>query len=190
MLLELLAVATAWGQEPDRSAPPTGEEMMAVLLETAPGIEVLDVVHVPRETDPEMAFSCGTARIAGEVEPFAVMARWQDPRNRITFIPPNGEPSPAPSVEWKIIASVPLHQDRDGDGSIGRLDRNMDAVARRHAMTFCPNLGPPEGVIWNTEIEPDPDRVSDDRNRRRARALTDLIGEGERRREAPETAGR
>jgi hypothetical protein len=43
------------------------------------------------------------------------------------------------------------------------------------ATTICKALTPPEGTLWTTELEPDPDPQRRARNERLARMMTDMI---------------
>ena len=43
------------------------------------------------------------------------------------------------------------------------------------ALTFCPDLSPPEGQVWAMDIEPHPDPARAAQAQRLARAITDLI---------------
>lgn len=141
-----------------RSPAPGDDEMLAALAEAAPGAEVLSVAHgAPSPAAaPEMRRSCGTLRIGGRVEPFAVLALWQDPRNRIVVKAGPESAITHPPVEWKIIATVAARSHAAGDGIATRLDRNWDAVQRRTVLAFCRDLTPPEGTMWVTEFEPAP----------------------------------
>lgn len=200
MLFQLLIGSAALLQAAggDRPPRPTDEQLLAELTSQAPAARVLssDFRDAARAGG---RIGCGLAEVHGHVEPFTVFTAWKeaeeplvrgmtitvagdDGRPRVHTVPP---PAPKPAG-WSTHASIPTHEDHDEDGDIDRHDRNFDVLRRQSALNLCSHIAKPEGATWSTELEPDPDPVRAERNRRLAQATTDLIFGNGRRRAGPE----
>ena len=105
--------------------------------------------------------ACGLVETAGVVEPFSIVAVWEDPARRPVVLL-DGAPPPAPpaAAHWKIDVTTPKHLDYDGDGQTDRYDRNMDTMQRIGVKLWCPALQPPAGTTWATRGEPNPARAN------------------------------
>ena len=158
----------------ERPAPPTDTEMLTALRDKAPAAEVLNAAHGARSRTDRPVI-CGTARVGDQIEPFAVVATWDDARIRITSRMNGVEYSSPTTPYWDIRAMVPPHTDFAGNGATDWIERNADASSRSVALMNCPDLTPPQGVTWDTEGEPNPDPVRAARAERLARQSVDLI---------------
>ena len=124
--------------------------------------------------EADWRIGCGLIDIDGFVEPVSVIAKWRNEPGVVVTIA-GMPPLPPKSPYWEIEIGGPTRADRNLDGEIGWLDRSLDGQGRRTVQMLCPDLSPPAGVTWMTEIEPNPDPVRAERARRRAQATSDLI---------------
>lgn len=128
MLTVLLAALAVFpvAQSPAQTPPrPTDAQLLTNLIAARPLAEVLN--HAGRDmTDNDGRLVCGVARIEGRIEPFVAYALWTQDR-------------------WI-----------SGDAAPGRAHganaTAWDASARKQALTACPELSPPEGAIWDTDV--------------------------------------
>lgn len=124
-LLAALAVSPVAETVKERPARPTDGQLLTDMVAIRPLAEVLH--HVGRDmTDSDGRLVCGTARIRGRVEPFAAYAVWAQDR----WVSGNAAPGRAQ----------------------GENETAWDAIGRKHALSACPELSPPEGVIWDTDV--------------------------------------
>ncbi|MGZ9114829.1 MAG: hypothetical protein ACXW3K_09425 [Brevundimonas sp.] len=143
----------------ERPPRPSDNAMLAQLLDHRPDARVVSASFRDTRLGGGRA-ACGLIDIGGAIEPFALLAAWQDSRRSVVSqlgAPPT-EPEPA---GWRVSVTAPGHTDHDGDGLIGRGDRNSDTLDRKLALTLCRNtnpITPPDGVRWSLELEGEPDR--------------------------------
>ena len=145
--------------EAERPPRPSDEAMLARLFATRPNARLVSAEF--RETPRGGGRgACGLIDFSGTIEPFHLLAVWQDER-RPVVVPSQGLPRPAEPAGWRISDRAPKHIDHDGDGRIGRHDRDRDTADRKLALIFCQDTNPiaaPDNVRWVLEFEPDPDR--------------------------------
>jgi hypothetical protein len=151
--LSILALAS----DP-RPARPSDEAMLARLFESRPNARLVSVNF--RETRGGGRGACGLIDFDGTIEPFHLLAAWRVERPPI-MRSSRGPTRLAEPAGWRILDRAPMHRDHDGDGQIGRYDRNRDTTDRQLALIFCRDTNPivaPDNVHWVLELEPDPDR--------------------------------
>lgn len=174
----IIGLALAALQASGAVAPPADDDFRSALTAKAPNIEV---ASIEVQSSSGGGTACGTARIGGAIEPFAVVFRKNDPAkiSVVTLTMPDGtvvhsRPSDGP---WRINVMAPYRATSDDLAMSAHARRQWDALDRRQALAFCPRLTPPEGAVWTTDIEPDPASTpgQQTRARRLAQRTTDLI---------------
>lgn len=175
MLLGLLILSmNSWAFTPqDRLPRPTDSELRAkVVAERTEGrIVSLEFEETARGGG---RVGCGLIAIDGVTEPVAVNAAWKEQlQQKVTVV--GAPPLPVEEPYWDVRVIGATRVDRDQDGEFTRYDRNSDTLGRSLALSVCPGLAPPPGVIWTTELEPHPDPVRAERARRLARSATERI---------------
>lgn len=138
-------------------APPADDDFRSALTAKAPNVEV---ASIEVRSSSGGGTACGTARIGGAIEPFALVFRRNDPAeiSVVTLTMPDGTMAHSRPSDglWRINVMVPYRATSDDLAMSTHARRQWDALDRRQALAFCPRLTPPEGAIWTTEIEPDP----------------------------------
>ena len=148
----------------ERLPRPSDDVMLAQLLERRPGSRMLSI-HFSETPRGGGRAACGLIDIGGVVEPFALLAAWQDVQPSVILR--EGEPPPLPEpAHWRLVDIAPNHTDTNGDGVLDRGERNTDTLRRKMALETCKRSGPivpPPGVSWNLEIErePEPPRLTE-----------------------------
>jgi hypothetical protein len=170
LILVLGLMAQDMAERPPR---PSDDAMLAPLLEQRPGARVVSIdFHEPPRGGGRTA--CGLLDIEGTIEPFALLAAWQDSRPPVVI--QHGAPRPSPEpAGWRLHNIAAERPDRNGDGVVDRGDRNGNTLSRKLALAVCDDLQPPQGVTWATEMEADPDPVRAARTRRQTDRLMGLI---------------
>ncbi|MES2860805.1 MAG: hypothetical protein V4701_05000 [Pseudomonadota bacterium] len=166
--LALLAIAS----DP-RPPRPTDDDLRAAAVAERPGSALLSLEF--RDSNRGGGrIGCALVDIDGTVEPVSVITVWRDARQTaFVFM---GEPRVvAEAAGWAVNVIGPTRTDHTADGEIGWADRSNDNLSRRMALQLCPDLAPPAGEIWETELEPNPDPARGAEARRRARATADII---------------
>lgn len=158
MLASLTAVAllATWSDPETLPPPPTDAAMLAALIEERPGARLVGHQVLPMAGERKKV--CGTAEIAGQVEPFAVITEEGD-RSSVVVTPPGQQPPARPPGlrprHWDIdVFGAGAWAFIENSGSDPRI-QNLDAVQRQLVLRFCPMLQPPAGVAWRTEIQQD-----------------------------------
>lgn len=173
-----IGLALAALQASGAAAPPANDDFRSALTAKAPNAEV---ASIEVQSSPGGGTACGTARIGGAIEPFAVVFQRSDPAEVpvVTLTMPDGtvvhsRPDAGP---WRINVMAPYRATSDDLAMSAHARRQWDALDRRLALVFCPLLTPPEGAVWVTEVEPDPALTPEQqaRARRLARMTTNLI---------------
>lgn len=174
MLLAAITLALMANQAvaaiPSRPARPSDEAILQKLAETRPDAIIVD--HTARDVRDDGRVICGSARHSNTIEPFAAYAVWKE-ASSIRVIE-NGRAAPVPEAHWRLSAVTPS-ETPDSTGDADRRKRNSNALQRRLALNFCPDIAPPDGIVWTTTQEPHP---NPDRQRlieQRARMMTDVI---------------
>lgn len=169
-----LALLAAFQAAPANARPPipADEAFIVAVQNESPDARIIShTFEGPAGTPAYRA--CGLIDIDGSVEPFSANLDWEDGTMVITAV--NGVSIPPPVVGWEIEVTVP-----SGAGAaLDWRDRNLKVWQRQIVLRYCPGLRPPEGTVWNVELEADPDPVRGERNRRRAAALTNMLFGGQ-----------
>lgn len=176
MLSTVLAAYLALGfpQTADTRPPrPSDEQMLAAVHAERPDARILS--HAFKDTPRGGGrVGCGLIDVADTVEPFSVFAAWTDRTGTVVRV--EGAPPPEPETpHWMVRVSAPSHADHNGDGDIGRHDRNRDVLERLGARMWCSDVQPPEGVVWAMELEQDPDPARARRTRQQTDRAMGLI---------------
>lgn len=148
ILLSALVLATAQTDPEVLPPPPTEAEMLETLRTERNGARIVstEAVRLPNGSTKV----CGTAEIAGQVEPFALFAQ-EGPR-RLPVVTLAGEtPLPTPPLlprHWKINVFGPDNWDAIEGARSNPHVQEMNAFARGMVQRICPDLRAPEGAVW------------------------------------------
>ena len=133
--------------------PPTEAEMLAVLRDKRPDARLID--HQTSSLVGGRLKICGTAEIAGQVEPFALIAEEDSRMSASVTLAGQQPPATRPGLRprrWKVQVHTPGNWNFiEGSRSDPRV-QGLDAHARQLALQVCPALRPPTGVTWRTRV--------------------------------------
>jgi len=134
--------------------PPTDTVMLATLAEKRPLARLVTQQALPMAGGRRKV--CGTAEIAGQVEPFAVITEEGDRTSVVARAAgqPLGRASGRLARHWDIDVISPgawaFVENSQSDPRV----QDLDAFQRQLALRFCPMLQPPAGVTWRTGRTP------------------------------------
>ncbi|QDH73064.1 hypothetical protein [Brevundimonas sp. M20] len=155
ILLSALTLAAALTDPEVLPPPPSETEMLETLRSERDGARIVstEAIRLPNGSTKV----CGTAEIAGQIEPFALLAE-EGPRSRpvITMAgetPPTAPPPILPR-HWKVNVYGPGNWNAIQGTQSNPHVEEMNAFARGLVRRICPALRAPDGVVWAIPPEP------------------------------------
>lgn len=156
MIITLWTVLALFGTQADPEVlppPPTEAEMLAAFQAEQPGVRI--IAHQATPTYGGRVKVCGTAEIAGQAEPFALFAEEGARTSAVITLagqePPTQFPGPRPR-HWKTTVFSPGGWNFIENARSDPRVQGLDAFARQTALRSCPDLQPPAGVTWRTQV--------------------------------------
>jgi hypothetical protein len=152
MVIGALAVLAFLGvDEPALQKPPrpADEAIVAAFIQTRPGAEILQQTgHDVVGGDGRLI--CGVARISDRPEPFVAYTVWAPSYTFAANDPGRARPIQGPPG-WMISAAAPGSPGSEGRAPTRVNGIDANALARKQALSACPGLTPPPGVVWDAE---------------------------------------